>query len=87
MSAASARVVARIIAAATAAGGTLALLGCVSALRLRAAPPASGPDDGVTGPDNGLADTGGSAYALGGLTGGSVLAAAGVTLLLRRRVT
>ena len=49
--------------------------------------PAAGPDDGVAGPDVGLADTGGSAYAMGGLVGGSVLAAAGVGLLLRRRLT
>ena len=38
-------------------------------------------------PDKGLADTGGSAYSLGGLAGGGVLAATGVTLLLRRRLT
>ena len=48
------------------------------------APPVAGPDEGLTGPDNGLADTGGSAYALGGLAAGSVSAATGITLLLRR---
>ena len=50
-------------------------------------PPAAGPDDGSAGPDVGLADTGGGADATGGLVGGSVLAAAGVSLLLRRRLT
>jgi LPXTG-motif cell wall-anchored protein len=52
----------------------------------------SGPSDceparPPAGPDNGLADTGGSAHAFGGLAGGSVLAATGLTLLLRRRLT
>ena len=50
-------------------------------------PPAAGPDDGLAGPDVGLADTGGSAHTTGGLMGGSVLAATGVSLLLRRRLT
>lgn len=51
-------------------------------------PPAAGPGDGSAGPDVGLADTGGSAYAMGGLIGGGLLTAAGAaTLLLRRRPT
>ena len=50
-------------------------------------PPAVGPDDGLTGPNRSLADTGGSAHAFGALAGGGVLAATGLTLLLRRRLT
>jgi hypothetical protein len=43
-----------------------------------------GSEPPAAGPDAGLADTGGSGYALGGLAAGGLLAAAGVTLLLRR---
>lgn len=45
------------------------------------------PTPSAAGPDNGLADTGGTAYAVGGLAGGSVVASVGLVLVLRRRLT
>ena len=50
--------------------------------------PSADRGDGLAGPGSGLADTGGTAYALGGLAGGGLVTAAGTTtLLLRRRLT
>jgi hypothetical protein len=49
--------------------------------------PSAEPGDGLAGPGRGLADTGGTTYALGGLASGALLTTAGTTLLVRRRLT